>query len=121
MIKLYHRCSSYGSYVTIALLFGLFVAAYVSLTSIILVDLLGLDNLTSAFGLLVLFRGVSSMIGPPVAGAVYDASKSYDASFYMAGAFLMLAAAVSGLADVANRRRVADASGRGAQKHEVIG
>ena len=44
------------------------LAAYISLTSIILVDLLGLDNLTSAFGLLTLFRGFSSMIGPPING-----------------------------------------------------
>ena len=55
-------CTSYGAFATIALLFGFFVAAYISLTSIVLVDLLGLDNLTSAFGLLVLFRGVSSMV-----------------------------------------------------------
>jgi hypothetical protein len=39
--------------VVVALMFGLYVAAYISLTSIVLVDLLGLDNLTSAFGLLV--------------------------------------------------------------------
>ena len=47
---------------------GLSVSAYISLTSIILVDLLGLDALTSAFGLLVSFRGVASIVGPPLAG-----------------------------------------------------
>ena len=59
-IYLWSNGSIYGqmqAFVTIALLFGFFVAAYISLTSIILVDLLGLDNLTSAFGLLVLYRG----------------------------------------------------------------
>ena len=98
-------CESYASYVVVALLFGLFVAAYISLTSIVLVDLLGLDNLTSAFGLLVLFRGVSSMVGPPVAGSVYDATQSYDASFYMAGVFLMIAAVVSVSAQVLHKKR----------------
>ena len=44
------------------------LAAYISLTSIVLVDICGLDNLTSAFGLLTLFRGSSSMIGPPING-----------------------------------------------------
>ena len=53
-------CASYAAYVTVSLLFGLFVAAYISLSSIVLVDLLGLDNLTSAFGLLVLFRYLST-------------------------------------------------------------
>jgi uncharacterized membrane protein (DUF106 family) len=40
-------CSSYASFVVVALLLGLFVSAYISLTSIVLVDLIGLDSLTS--------------------------------------------------------------------------
>lgn len=40
-----------------------FAAGYISLTSIILVDLLGLDKLTNAFGLLILFRGAAAIIG----------------------------------------------------------
>ena len=88
-------CTTYTAFIVVALLFGLFVAAYISLTSIVLVDLLGLDNLTSAFGLLVLFRGVSSMVGPPVAGSVYDATQSYDAAFYMAGGFLIVSSLIS--------------------------
>ena len=67
-VFLFPFCTSYASLTVMALLFGFFVAAYISLTSIILVDLLGLDNLTSAFGLLTLFRGFSSMIGPPING-----------------------------------------------------
>ena len=47
---------------------GCFAAGYISLTSIILVELLGLDQLTNAFGLLILFRGSSSMVGPPLSG-----------------------------------------------------
>ena len=34
----------------------------------VLVDLLGIDKLSNAFGLLILFRGTASMVGPPVAG-----------------------------------------------------
>ena len=49
-------CSTYGLFVAISLAFGLCVAAFISLTSIVLVDLVGLDDLTSAFGLLNLFR-----------------------------------------------------------------
>ena len=54
-----------------------------------------MDNLTSAFGLLCLYRGLSSIIGTPLAGAVYDATQSYDISFYMAGGFLILASLFS--------------------------
>ena len=38
-------CSGYAAYVVISVLFGLFVAAYISLSSVVLVNLLGLDNL----------------------------------------------------------------------------
>ncbi len=61
-------CPNYYSFVAVAIFFGLFVSGYVSLTSIILVDLLGLDCLTNAFGLLILFRGAASIVGAPLAG-----------------------------------------------------
>ncbi len=95
---------SYAMYATLALLFGLAVAAYISLTSVVLVDLLGLDSLTSAFGLLVLFRGVSSVVGSPLAGFVFDQTQSYEASFFFSGLMLLAAGAVSGLADILRRR-----------------
>ena len=41
---------------------------YVSLTSVVLVDLLGIDLLTNSFGLLLLFQGAATFIGPPMAG-----------------------------------------------------
>ena len=37
---------------------------YVSLTSVVLVDLLSLEKLTNAFGLILLFQGVASILGP---------------------------------------------------------
>lgn len=42
--------------------------SYVCLTSVLLVDLLGLERLTNAFGLLLLFQGLATLIGPPIAG-----------------------------------------------------
>ena len=55
----------------------------------VLVDLLGLDSLTSSFGMLVLCRGIASILGPPLAGLVYDLTEQYNASFYLAGAFFV--------------------------------
>ena len=49
-------CSDFSSFLAVALGLGFSVSAYISLTSIVLVDLVGLDDLTSAFGLLVSFR-----------------------------------------------------------------
>lgn len=89
-------CSSFVSLVIYCAVFGVTIAAYICLTSVILVDLLGLGKLTNAFGLLMLFRGVSCMVGPPLAGVVYDAANDYSVSFVLAGVFLSLAGAISG-------------------------
>lgn len=85
-----------GSYVSMAVYcatFGATAGAYVSLTSVILVDLLGLDKLTNAFGLLLVFQGVSCLLGPPITGWLYDVLGSYDPGFVVSGAMI----AASGL------------------------
>ena len=93
--------TSYAMLLTVGAFFGLSIAAYISLTrcqnissfsssstssssssssstssstklSIVLVDLRGLEKLTSAFGLLTMFRGAASIVGPPIAGEDAD-------------------------------------------------
>nr|CAD7459233.1 unnamed protein product [Timema tahoe] len=91
-------CESYASYIIMSIFFGLAISGYISLTSIILVDLLGLDKLTNAFGLLILFRGAAAIVGTPLAGAVYDATQSYSASFLIAGGFFLISTATSFMA-----------------------
>lgn len=72
-----------------------FSAGFISLTSIILVDLLGLEKLTNAFGLVILFRGAAACVGSPLAGALRDATDSYAVPFFVAGAFFGLSAITS--------------------------
>lgn len=95
-------------------LFGATIAAFVGLNSVILVDLLGLDKLTNALGLVFLFQGIASLIGPPIigdhnescfslncsrfhllidSGRLKDMLGSYNPGFYLAGAMI----SVSGL------------------------
>ena len=100
-------CLDYYSLAVYAAVFGATIGAYVGLTSVVLVDLLGLDKLTNAFGLLLLFQGIASFVGPPIAGKfpqqvhkvfnwipmfslcnagrLRDVTGSYDAGFYVAG------------------------------------
>lgn len=80
------------------LIIFIFSAAYISLTSIILVDLLGLDKLTNAFGLLILFRGAAAIVGSPLAGMIYDATHTYSIPFYMAGFLFLLSTITSFMA-----------------------
>lgn len=80
----------YAGLVAYAVLFGCGIAVFVSLRSIIVVELLGIDKLTNSFGLLILCQGLSTFIGSPIAGALFDATGNYLASFYLAGAVILL-------------------------------
>ncbi|GMR34148.1 hypothetical protein PMAYCL1PPCAC_04343, partial [Pristionchus mayeri] len=74
--------------------FGFTISSYICLTSVILVDLLGLERLTNAFGLLLLFQGVGTVFGPPLSGWLADINNSdYNYSFFFCGVNLL----VSGL------------------------
>jgi len=95
--------TQYVTFTIISSLFGLFIAAYIALTSIVLVDICGIEKLTSSFGLLTVFRGVSAIIGPPLAGLVYETTKNYNVSFYLSGSFLFIAALFSIAADIVRR------------------
>ncbi|KAI9553951.1 hypothetical protein GHT06_019222 [Daphnia sinensis] len=86
-------CDDYVTLIVYCATFGFTIGAYVGLTSVILVDLLGLEKLTNAFGLLLLFQGIASLVGPPIAGRLKDNLGSYDAGFYLAGSMI----AASGL------------------------
>lgn len=87
-------CVAYWSFVIFALVFGLCIATWISLTSIVLCDLLGLQKLTNSFGLLSLTRGVASLIGPPIAGFVYDWTKNYDHSFMVSSVMFLAGGAI---------------------------
>lgn len=61
-------CKSFATFTFYSSVFGFTSGAYVGLTSVILVDLLGLNRLTNAFGQLLLFQGFASLLGLPIAG-----------------------------------------------------
>ncbi|CAG9864488.1 unnamed protein product, partial [Phyllotreta striolata] len=78
-------CSSFYTLAIYSAIFGFTAGAYVGLTSVILVDLLGIERLTNAFGLLLLFQGIASLAGPPIAGGLYEITDSYNPGFVLAG------------------------------------
>ncbi|XP_074040298.1 monocarboxylate transporter 1 [Leptinotarsa decemlineata] len=85
---------SFYSLAVYSAVFGFTAGAYVGLTSVILVDLLGLERLTNAFGLLLLFQGIASLVGPPIAGALFDYTGSYKPAFLLGGAAIFLSGVI---------------------------
>ncbi|OAF71179.1 hypothetical protein A3Q56_01067 [Intoshia linei] len=60
--------ANYYTMVLYSIVFGVCFATIITLTSIIMTDLLGVEVLTSAFGILFFVRGVTLMIGTPIGG-----------------------------------------------------
>ncbi|KIH53313.1 hypothetical protein ANCDUO_16562, partial [Ancylostoma duodenale] len=84
-----YLCKGFISLSIYAGLFGFTISAYVCLTSVLLVDLLGLGKLTNAFGLLLLWQGVGTIFGPPIAGILADVTDTYVWSFVFCGINLL--------------------------------
>ncbi|PZC81163.1 hypothetical protein B5X24_HaOG213264 [Helicoverpa armigera] len=98
-------CWEFWGLALYATTFGFTIGAYVGLTSVVLVDLLGIERLTNAFGLLLLFQGIASLIGPPFAGWLYDTLHSYAPGFYVAGGTISLSGLILFLIPVIERRQ----------------
>ncbi|ELT97508.1 hypothetical protein CAPTEDRAFT_171008 [Capitella teleta] len=88
-------CYNYAMLAIYSAVFGVGIAVFVSLRSIIMVDLMGLGRLTNAFGMVTMCQGLSAFIGAPIAGALYGIMGDYSLSFYMAGISLFLAGAIN--------------------------
>ncbi|CAF3642419.1 unnamed protein product [Rotaria sp. Silwood1] len=73
--------SSVIPHIGYASFFGFFSGGYVALTSIVLVDIVGIDKLSDAFGVLLLFIGIATAIGTPVVGAMRDAFSHFARPF----------------------------------------
>ncbi|XP_071115558.1 monocarboxylate transporter 12-like [Haliotis cracherodii] len=87
-------CPSLDSFWQFCVLCGLYGAlsgAYVSQKSVIIVDILGVDKLSSSFGLMICFQGLGTLIGPPVSGVFRDVFGDYTLAFYFGGAMIILA------------------------------
>ena len=77
--------------IIVAIWFGVSFSAFLSLPPVILENILGKENVASAYGLLVFIRGISISVGPPLAGLIYDITKTYNGSFFFAGILFSLA------------------------------
>nr|XP_006823255.1 PREDICTED: monocarboxylate transporter 12-like [Saccoglossus kowalevskii] len=80
-----HLTMYYVTYAVYSALYGFFVGIVFSLFSHVTKDYVGGPNLTAAVALASAFSGLGAMIGPTVAGWLYDVTENYTASFYFCG------------------------------------
>lgn len=86
--------------------FGIFFASNFSFTPVILVQLIPLERFTTAYGLTLLCQGIGNLLGPPLAGWIFDVTGSWDLSFYMAGVWIVVAGILVALIPITENRRI---------------
>ncbi|CAG9854182.1 unnamed protein product [Phyllotreta striolata] len=91
-ITLLPYCQTFITCVFASVFFGLSIAAYSSLSLIILIDLVGMGQVTNCFGITQLFRGVSTLIGTPLGGVMLNWAHSYSVPFFVSGGLFFLSA-----------------------------
>ena len=92
-------------FIGLSVLFGFLTGQWIAATSPLLVSLLGIDQLSQAFGLLTFVRGVASLVSPPLAGMLVDLTINPLLALYLSGMLLLLSGAVYSLAVFVFSRR----------------
>uniref|UniRef100_A0A8C5KCJ6 Solute carrier family 16 (monocarboxylic acid transporters), member 14 n=2 Tax=Jaculus jaculus TaxID=51337 RepID=A0A8C5KCJ6_JACJA len=80
---------TYAGLAVICALIG-FSSGYFSLMPVVTEDLVGIEHLASAYGIIICANGISALLGPPFAGWIYDITQKYDFSFYICGLLYMV-------------------------------
>nr|AAW27307.1 SJCHGC04451 protein [Schistosoma japonicum] len=72
--------------------YGFLSGIFSTLSTIILYDLVGMDELTTAVGLITLSRGISSVLGAPLAAVLFEATNSFKVPYIAAGLTIIMSA-----------------------------
>jgi len=127
IVCLFALYQSYAAFVIYSGAYGLCFGVQLGFLAALTAELFGVARLTSAYGYLMFANGAGALMGPPIAGLLFDVTKTYDAGFYFGGAVTVLAAALMGLVPYLNSRRkrdgkMDDGGGGGvAEKGEMYG
>ncbi|XP_071500449.1 monocarboxylate transporter 12-like [Diadema antillarum] len=86
--------SAYGWYMFVSILLGSSSGIVKCLAPVVVKEFVGLENLSAGLGIILIFTGIGDLIGPVLAGALYDATGNYDVPFSVTGAILLLSASL---------------------------
>jgi len=92
IVYIFAGCEYLWEYAILAAIFGFLTGCWVSIAPATLMDLLGANLLTQAFGFLSFFRGFAALSGPPLAGAIVDLTGSSGDALLVSGGIFTLAA-----------------------------
>ncbi|XP_018424967.1 PREDICTED: monocarboxylate transporter 9 [Nanorana parkeri] len=80
---------TYATLATIAGTVGFFTGNW-SIFPYVTTNIVGLDKLTHAYGILMFFAGVGNCLGPPIVGWFFDWTGTYEIAFYFCGICVLI-------------------------------
>lgn len=83
---------TYNGQCVFAVVFGFYSGGMITLITPLVVHLAGVSQVAAGVGGMYLSSGIGGILGPPLAGAIYDAWKTYEYTFYLAGALFIAGA-----------------------------
>ncbi|CAF4027365.1 unnamed protein product, partial [Rotaria sordida] len=78
-------CQTYSHFMVYCFIWGAFAAFHMSLSPIIVCQIVGLELYSSALSLILMFRGVATLAAPPILGATRDITGSFATAFIISG------------------------------------
>lgn len=103
MLVMWWASTSQAALAAMAVGFGVCYGGFVATFPSVVMDLFGARSVSGIIGCLYTAAGVGTLLGPPLAGAAYDASGSYAAPIL--GAALLALVAAIGIATLRDPRR----------------
>eukprot|EP00058_Branchiostoma_floridae_P015230 XP_002600718.1 hypothetical protein BRAFLDRAFT_83460 [Branchiostoma floridae] len=82
---LFPLATSYPALLAYSVAMGTCTGGFRALIMPLVADTVGVVRMPNAFGLTLVCEGVGILLGPPVAGWLYDATENYNSSFFVAG------------------------------------
>ncbi|OQV25468.1 putative Monocarboxylate transporter 12 [Hypsibius exemplaris] len=83
-------CSTFAGYAIYASVFGWAAGAIVALQTLVLTDIISIDKISNAFGILLFVQGAAVFVGPPFAGYLIELTNGkYPVCFIVFGAIMV--------------------------------
>ncbi|XP_014207545.1 monocarboxylate transporter 9 [Copidosoma floridanum] len=88
-------------------IFGIASGVYVGVTAVVMADMLGIEKLTSSYGISLFVNGVLQLVGPPICGALEERLGDWGKIYSVLGIILIAGALIWGFVPLIRRRQAA--------------
>ncbi|KAK2174644.1 hypothetical protein NP493_784g01005 [Ridgeia piscesae] len=97
---------TYPAVASALVLFAVAGGGYISLLPTLLAEALGVERMSTTFGIAVMTCGLGDLITPAVMGRLRDVTGTWDASFYTCGALMAVVTFLNFLVPLATKREM---------------